>query len=96
MTKVKIIDEIMGSGKTFRAIQSMKKHKGNFLYVTPFIDEVQRVKTAVKNAFEPIITSDYDDLGNKSINFKRDNLLNMANDNLQPINYLKGFTEVIM
>jgi len=85
MTKVKIIDEIMGSGKTFRAIQSMKKHKGNFLYVTPFIDEVQRVKTAVKNAFEPIITSDYDDLGNKSINFKRDNLLNMANDNLNII-----------
>lgn len=28
MSKVKVIDEIMGSGKTFKAIQRMKKHNG--------------------------------------------------------------------
>lgn len=80
MSKVQIIDEIMGSGKTYRAIQRMKKHKGSFLYVTPFIDEVQRVKSSVPNTYEPLITSEKDDLGNPNTRFKRDNLLKMVNE----------------
>ena len=82
MGKVKIIDEIMGSGKTYNAIQRMKKHNGCVLYVTPFIDEVQRVKSSVPNIYEPIITTESDDLGNKQTKFKRDNLLKMSSENL--------------
>ena len=83
--KVIIIDEIMGSGKTYRAIQKMKKHKGSFLYVTPFIDEVKRVKLSVPNTHEPIITIQNDDSGGKNTKFKRDNLLKMSNDNINII-----------
>ena len=82
MKKVKIIDEIMGSGKTFNAIQRMKNHNGCVLYVTPFIDEVQRVKSSVPNIYEPIITTESDDLGSMQTKFKRDNLLKMSSENL--------------
>jgi hypothetical protein len=82
MGKVKIIDEIMGNGKTYNAIQRMKKHNGCVLYVTPFIDEVQRVKSSVPNIYEPIITTESDDLGSKQTKFKRDNLLKMSSENL--------------
>lgn len=49
-TSVNIVDSIMGSGKTSWAIQHMdnsSKDK-NFLYITPFLDEIQRVKDSVK------------------------------------------------
>lgn len=82
MYKVKIIDEIMGSGKTYKAIQNMIKHNGNFLYITPFIDEVNRVISSVPSTFQPKITTNYDTQGNKYTKFKRDNLLTMANDEL--------------
>jgi len=43
----------MGSGKTYKAIQQMKNTKNNFIYVTPFLDEVDRVTSQVENAFAP-------------------------------------------
>ena len=43
--KVKIIDSIMGSGKTSYAIQRMNEDvENNYIYITPFLSEVQRIK----------------------------------------------------
>ena len=46
---VTVIDQIMGGYKTSWAINHMNKHpKDNFLYITPYLDEVRRIKDATK------------------------------------------------
>ncbi|OAB44648.1 DEAD/DEAH box helicase family protein [Paenibacillus antarcticus] len=49
--KVIVLDSIMGSGKTSYAIQLMKEapNTQRFIYVTPFLDEVKRIKSEVSN-----------------------------------------------
>jgi broad-specificity NMP kinase len=50
MCKIKIIDGIMGIGKTSFAIQKMKEDTTtNYVYITPFLKEVDRVKKACNN-----------------------------------------------
>ena len=46
-----LLDSIMGTGKTSYAIQLMKEAPSSqkFIYVTPFLDEVQRIKSEVSN-----------------------------------------------
>lgn len=79
MIEVKIIDAIMGSGKTYNAIERMKKTKGKFVYVTPFLNEVERVISNVPNCFQPKIRTDYNDsTGEKETIYKRDDLLKKA------------------
>ena len=54
--KIKIVDSIMGSGKTSWAIQRMnEKTNQNYIYITPFLREVDRIKSSVKNKrfFDP-------------------------------------------
>ncbi|MEH7419214.1 DEAD/DEAH box helicase family protein [Neobacillus drentensis] len=48
---VKVIDSMMGTGKTSYAIQMMKEADMNqkFIFVTPFLNEVQRIKQEVTN-----------------------------------------------
>ena len=48
---VKVVDSIPGSGKTEFAIKLMNEADTNkkFIYITPFLDEVARVKKSVKN-----------------------------------------------
>lgn len=48
---INVIDSIMGSGKTSWAIQHMQEAnpEEKFIYITPFLSEVQRVKTSVTN-----------------------------------------------
>ncbi|WP_087972754.1 hypothetical protein [Oceanobacillus rekensis] len=48
-TNINVIDSIMGSGKTSWAIQHMNESdtENNFIYITPFLSEVQRVKESV-------------------------------------------------
>ena len=43
--KVKVLDVIMGGGKTSGMINYMNSHKGNekFIFVTPYLTEVQRI-----------------------------------------------------
>lgn len=58
MRKVKVFDEIMGSGKTTRAIQRMKDYIENgikFIYVTPYLKETERIQEAVSsnNVYTP-------------------------------------------
>ncbi|HEF1904096.1 TPA: DEAD/DEAH box helicase family protein [Bacillus cereus] len=52
---VKVIDAICGAGKTSYAIQYMNEHMDKlFIYVTPFLTEVERIKTqTIKEFFEP-------------------------------------------
>lgn len=50
MSKVVVYDELMGSGKTTRAIERMEnyiKTKQKFVFITPFLDEVNRIKEAL-------------------------------------------------
>lgn len=49
--KINVIDSIMGAGKTSWAIQHMNEAdtERNFIYITPFLDEVKRVKDSVSN-----------------------------------------------
>lgn len=44
--KIKVVDSVMGSGKTSFAIQKMNEtdKESRFLYVTPFLDEIERIK----------------------------------------------------
>ncbi|WP_096187956.1 hypothetical protein [Evansella halocellulosilytica] len=51
MTEITIIDSIMGTGKTSYAIQRMKEASTDerFIYITPFLDEIERVKAAMNN-----------------------------------------------
>lgn len=45
MCKIKIVDSIMGSGKSSYAIQLMNTdNEDKYVYITPFLDEVKRVK----------------------------------------------------
>ncbi|ODA07647.1 hypothetical protein [Paenibacillus polymyxa] len=56
MTKIKVVDSIMGSGKTSAAIQMMNKDDDNkYIYITPYLDEITRIKSTCtqRKFFEP-------------------------------------------
>ncbi|WP_088006578.1 hypothetical protein [Indiicoccus explosivorum] len=57
MTKITVIDSIMGSGKTQYAIQRMQEatEDERFIYITPYLDEVERIKRGVtsRDFYEP-------------------------------------------
>ncbi len=73
----------MGSGKTYDAIEKMKKSNRSFIYVTPFLDEVNRILDGVPNTYDPKITYTHDyELGESNVHYKRDNLLSMSNQGL--------------
>jgi hypothetical protein len=50
-SKVKVIDSIMGSGKTTWAIQHMMENQSDkrFVYVTPYLDEIKRIIDSCNN-----------------------------------------------
>ena len=59
--QIKICDSIMGSGKTQSAIYQMKNDKSNkYIYITPYLDEVERIKEQCKdrNFISPINKGD--------------------------------------
>jgi hypothetical protein len=59
MNKIRVIDEIMGSGKTTRAIERMKyylKSGTKFIYVTPYLKETERIQEALGS--EKVFTPD--------------------------------------
>lgn len=57
MTRIKIVDSIMGSGKTSAAIDMMNNSgtDENFIFITPYLDEVDRIKKSIssKQIYEP-------------------------------------------
>lgn len=53
MNSVTVIDAIMGSGKTSWAIQEINENPGvSYIYVTPFLSEVSRIKEFCHRQFE--------------------------------------------
>jgi len=42
--KIKVVDSIMGSGKTSWAIQHINDSDNKFIFITPFLDEVKRIR----------------------------------------------------
>ncbi len=50
-TKITVVDSLMGSGKTSWCIDELlNQHLDeNILYITPFLDETERIKTAAKS-----------------------------------------------
>ena len=49
---IKVIDSIMGSGKTSWAIQEINRHSDTpFIFCTPFLDEIRRIKKATDRHF---------------------------------------------
>lgn len=63
------IDQLPGSGKTCAAINYMNEHSDRkFIYVTPYLSEVERIKSCVEEPFfEPI---KYTDLTPKLVDLK--------------------------
>ncbi|MER1293252.1 DEAD/DEAH box helicase family protein, partial [Bacillus sp. C1(2022)] len=57
MTNIKVVDSIMGSGKTSAAINLMNNASKdeNFIFITPYLNEVERIKKSVSNRqmYEP-------------------------------------------
>lgn len=68
---ITVIDSIMGSGKTSWAIQHMAEADADqrFIYITPFLNEVERVKKAVtsRTFYEP---NNANDEGSKMTSLK--------------------------
>ena len=57
-----IYDEIMGSGKTTSAISRMKQYEKmnqKFIYVTPFLNEIDRVLKELNNVYAPKIYNEH-------------------------------------
>jgi len=57
---IKVVDSIMGSGKTSTAIEMMNNTEDrNYIFITPYLSEVERVKKSVTNRkfYEPKIYS---------------------------------------
>ena len=50
---IRVVDAIMGQGKTHDAIIKMKESNKNFVYITPFLGEVDRILNQVDNCYEP-------------------------------------------
>jgi len=47
---IKIVDDLMGKGKSSWAIQKIKEDdEGKYIYITPFLSEIQRVKESCSN-----------------------------------------------
>ncbi|QHK65713.1 hypothetical protein C7M22_03671 [Bacillus velezensis] len=57
MNKIKIVDSVMGSGKTSAAINKMDSasKEETFIFITPYLNEVERIKKSIKSKqfFEP-------------------------------------------
>ena len=66
MNKVTVVDAIMGSGKSSWAIQYMNDMEDySFLYITPFLDEVKRIKKeCTKRIFKEPIQDGNGKMGN--------------------------------
>ncbi|MFB5759080.1 hypothetical protein [Paenibacillus medicaginis] len=70
MTIVKVVDSIMGSGKTSAAINLMNRIDSNkYIYITPFLNEIARIRNVctIRKFFEPKV---YEKDGEKLFKFE--------------------------
>lgn len=106
MTEITVIDSVMGAGKTQYAIQHMNEATpmDNFIFITPFLSEVERIKKSVTNRdfVEPTIfrgTSKLEDL-KRLIASNRDivsthALFSRADDELVELLEQSGYTLIL-
>jgi len=53
---IHIIDDYMGKGKTQGLIEKINNNRNyNYMYITPFLNEVQRIKSNCKGFYEPSV-----------------------------------------
>lgn len=74
--KITIIDSMMGTGKTTYAINKMQKSSNyNYVYITPYLSEIQRIKTSITNKkfYDPV------NIGNGKLDSLHDLLLKNKN-----------------
>lgn len=57
ITKIYVCDSMMGTGKTSAAINMMNSTPGNYVFVTQFLSEVERVLKACKGFKQPSVSS---------------------------------------
>lgn len=106
MTTIKVVDSIMGSGKTSWAIQRMNEAPTGerFIYITPYLDEVQRIKTHTERKFIEPNTKNSD--GSKMTSLKElivdgqdivstHSLFQMADDELIELLSGSGYTLIL-
>ena len=56
---INIVDAICGSGKTSYAIQMIKSNpEKSYIYITPYLREIQRIKHECPGFIEPTQTSE--------------------------------------
>lgn len=49
---IKVVDSVMGSGKTQGAIEIMNNdHENNYIYITPYLSEIKRIKQETNRTF---------------------------------------------
>jgi hypothetical protein len=64
MKTIKVVDAIMGAGKTSFAIQEMNRRTSDrFLYITPFKSEIDRIVEACPGFRQPVAKKDPSDPG---------------------------------
>lgn len=57
MCKIKVVDSIMGSGKTQASIELMNSDtENNYIFITPYLKEIERIKSSCPNRkfYDPI------------------------------------------
>lgn len=74
MKKINVVDSLMGTGKTNFAIKTINENpEKRFIYITPYLDEIKRVKSSTEN-FNKLYEPQY-----KGTN-KNDNLHQLLKD----------------
>ncbi len=94
MSKIKIIDSIMGSGKTESIINKINNSNKdeNFIYMTPYLDECNRIKNSCKHKY--FIEPDKVKMGTKTRHFK--NLASKGYNIVSTHSLFKGADEELL
>lgn len=74
---ITVVDSIMGSGKTTWAIEKVKNSNERFMYITPYNDEIKRVKESlegIKHLHEPSYENEYGTKRYDFYNYVKDGL----------------------
>lgn len=105
MKKIKVIDSIMGAGKTSYAIQKIQESDKSekFIYITPFLSEVERIKSSCKDKkfVEPInkgvgkLNDLHNILSNGSNVVSTHSLFRLANPITKEILNSQGYTLIL-
>ena len=98
---IKVIDAPCGKGKTSWAIQHMNEQEGRYIFITPFLDEVDRIKKSCKGFKEPSDKKSSKMAHLKDLLDRQENivsthsLFSMADDEVLDLLRLGGYTLIL-